>query len=498
MPQEWDEKGNPVPAATANEWDEHGNPISAQTAPTMASGSFQTHRGGQIYTDAAKFAKNQQANEKAAAGMAERAVSGFTPGGELTVGAAKGAMSTARNLGGFGIKAIKAIKPDWGEKLSSMWPEAITGNVSENMKPQTVPAKIGFAGEQTAEFALPGPMEEKAAVTLAAKLPWLGSRALPLAKLLTKALSTGAINKAQGGDFGSGAAIGAALPAAGMVAREVAPSLAETALGVTRRMRGFGKTPGEAALSEVEGIRPGTIAENSQQKISALTNELETKAAASQTPMSTAPALAVLDREQAKAAAKNSKSLWDQLQAVREQLTKDFQTGQPIPTQLHPSKGLDLKRGIGDLEKSWNPDQRGATKGIIRKVYGALDKELDNAIPGSEGLNQRISSLITVAKQAGNAERGAGVLQKSAERVARHTGALVGATAGGYSGYRRGGVPGAVAGSLLGLTIPEALSSPTTQMGGARLLAAGPQLADIGRRAILPAKRALQGEQPQR
>lgn len=496
MPPPDDDDYGLTPATSADaSSDDYGlEPAQPAKQPKsqFAPGAVQTKKGGKVYANAADAAKEQRDAEKAGAAASEAALAGFVPGGELTEGAVKGALSTGRNLGGLGIRALRYISPSLGNRAAAAWPEAANGTPSEAMQPQSVPAKIGKAAEQTAEFFLPGEGEEKLAATLAEKSPMLGKAALPIAKLLTKSASTGAVNAAQGGSFSGGALTGAITHGIGEAGKALAPSLMESALGVTRKMRGFGKTPGEAALNEIEGVRPGTIAENAQEKLRQLTTELETKAAQSTVPASTAPALAVLDREQAKAVSQNNKAVYDQLQAIRQQLTTEFQSGNPIPTQISAKQALDLKRGIGSLEKSWNPEQRGATKGVVRKIYGALDKELDNAVPGADKLNQRISSLITVGNRAESTERGADFTQRALHRAAAHTGALTGAVGGGLLGYRKGGYEGAGIGAVAGLALPELIASPTAQTSAARLLSSGPQLSNLGRRAILPAKRALQ------
>src|SRR5208283_840778 len=359
-------------------------------------------------------------------------------------------------------------------------------------KPEGLAQKIGYGGEQIGEFFIPGMGEEGATEKLATKLPLLGKLALPAAKVATGALSTGAVNKLQGGSLGAGMAAGALFPAAGEGLKALAPGVAETALGVTRRMRGFGKTPGEAALDEISGVKPGILAENAQDKLTQLTSQLEHAAARSTVPATTQPAIGVVAQEMQKATKQNNKTLYTALKDLHDQLTVDFSSGQSLPSQMSASQLLDLKRGIGDLEGNWNPELRGKLKGIVRQVYSALDKELDRTVPEADKLNQRISSLITVKGRAGSVDRGADFMQRAMHRVAAHTGALAASTAGGYGGYREGGIPGAVTGAAAGLLIPEMLASPTAQMGAARVMNKAPDLAALGRRALFPVKRALE------
>jgi len=343
----------------------------------------------------------------------------------------------------------------------------IPGTEDLAQPPQNTAEKVGYGGEQAAEFMAPG---EAGASTLAEHLPMLGKLARPAARVATSALSSGAINKLQGGTFGSGAAVGGGLAGLGEAARSVAPSIAESALGITKRLRGFGKTPGTAALEETRGVNPLKVASTAQGRLGQLTGELESLAGKSNVPASTAPAVSIVDSEMAKALKQNNKVRYSMLQDIKDQLTKEFSTGQPIPSQIPATKALDLKRGIGDLETTWNPESRSGMKPVIRKVYGALDKELDQAIPGSEKLNQRISSLIPVAQRAESTGRGAELGQRIAGRLAAHTGALAGTGMGSYYGFQKGGPGGAVVGGALGLALPELLASPTGQMMAARSL----------------------------
>src|SRR5207302_3936233 len=90
------------------------------------------------------------------------------------------------------------------------------------------------------------------------------------------------------------------------------------------------------------------------------------------------------------------------------------------------------------------------------------DKELDRAVPESEKLNQRISSLIPVAKRGESVDRGASLTQRMADRLKAHTGALTSSVAGGLAFGPLGAVGG--------LAVPELLASPTAQMAGAKAL----------------------------
>ncbi len=446
-------------------------------------GAFQRARSAPV-----ENINDVQAAEAARRGgmeLGEDAAAALMPGGQSMLGAVKGTLHTGlalSDLGRSGLRTIPALRPYVDA------PEDIQSGFRNFLEPRGGEQKLGYGAEQAGEFFLPGGAEKRLGVKAAELMPKLGRAAPVLGRLGAGVLTTGAVNTAQGGSFGEGAVLGLGTGAVGEAGKAIAPSLAESALGVTKRLRGFGRTPGKAALEEIGGIRPGTVGENARAALDELTSQLEQQAGLSTIKTSTAPAVAVVDREMSKAAQRNSKALYDQLNAVREQLTTEFSTGKPLGGQLSASRLLELKRGIGELEGSWNPEQRGALKGIVRKVYSALDQELDRAVPESAQLNQRISSLIPVARRAESTERGAELGQRMMHRVAAHTGALLPSLAGGYYGYEKGGPVGAAAGFVL----PELLASPSGQMLGARALNSSvPKLLGRGAGAQLLGRKKL-------
>ena len=119
-----------------------------------------------------------------------------------------------------------------------------------------------------AQFLIPGGAEEKAASMLPAAARGIG-------KVGLSALSSGLVNKAQGGSFGTGAAAGGIGAGIGQGLKAVAPIIAETGLGLPKAARAFGKTPGKALLEETSGIRPETVAASAQERLGQLNPELE-------------------------------------------------------------------------------------------------------------------------------------------------------------------------------------------------------------------------------
>lgn len=382
------------------------------------------------------------------------------------IGVAKGAGSTLYNSANLVNKGMRAVLPE------SLSPSPFPDQKPAMLSPEGPIQKLGYGAEQVGEFMLPGGAEEQ----LASKAPGILA---PIAKVGLGALSTGAVNKLQGRDFTTGALAGAAGQGLAAGVKTLAPSVAESALNISRKYRMFNKTPGAAAIAETTGIMPGAISEQASKKALALTSQLETLAGQSTAPASVAPAVQVVDKAIATATKENTPGIVNQLSSIRDQLTHDLFSNPPapLPTQRSATDILNLKRGIGKMVRSWSVDERKGVQAILPQVYGALDAELDATVPGADQLNQRISSLIGVKTRAGATAEGASIAQRSINRVARATGAGVGAIAGGTAGYHEGGVPGAIAGGAVGLVAPEILASPGTQMFAARAMSKAPILA---------------------
>lgn len=361
---------------------------------------------------------------------------------------------------------------------------------------------IGKGLGNAAQFLIPGAAEEAGASMLA---PTIGKLA---ARMTTGALGSGVVNVSQGGGFGAGAAAGAAGPVIGKVLKSVAPVIAEQALGVRGVDRALGKTPGDAILNETTGLTPGTIASQANDVSNGLTSAVERRMT-SAPEGSLTPARNAATSFQKTAVARNSPESIKRTGALVNQLTQKLGAdGKPLmeptlgqvvkPTGILDSSGspitrevtqqvgqqpvtypetvpartlLDLKRGVGELQGSWNPAiPNKLSDTAVSNVYHALDSEMDGLAPGTKELNQRISSLIPVANRAGAADLNEGLIGRTIGRFGKPTGALVGGLAGAAEGRREGGTNGAIIGGLTGLVAPEILSNPTTLMTGARMM----------------------------
>ena len=224
-----------------------------------------------------------------------------------------------------------------------------------------------------------------------------------------------------------------------------------------------------------------------------LTPELEKAAIASPNMADLGPARSVISDALTRAAAHNAEGTSAQLRPMEEHLGRDFTTGQPIPQQVKPFDLLNLKRGFGEEHTRWNPELHAPTIATSRAAYHALDSELDRTVPEAAGLNQRISSLIPVARRAESVSRNAPTLQRAAGRFGAHTGALTLGGVGALEGRREGGMPGMIAGGLTGVLAPELIASPEGQMLLARILnKAGALKPAVGTAAQFSGRKAAQ------
>lgn len=416
----------------------------------------------------AQYAQQSQAGDKWAqyADQSQSTVGAQTPGATLQqLGGSmlQTAKDTANDLYTGGVKqfgqGIATLssginKLPWiGEKLA---PKVGVNSFQQQMQPDNTTQKIGGGLEQAGEMALTGGPLRAGAEAALPKLPWL-------AKMGAEALNVGGNAALHGQSPTAGAIVGAGTEGLGQGLQAVAPKLAESALGVTAKMRGRGRTIGQSVLDETQGVRPATIATSANQRIGDLNQQLESSAGASSQVASTAPAHQVLNNAIA-SAPRNATGYIQKLQNLRSLLD----LGNPAQQAYTPAEILEMKRGIGTEMKTWDPQLRKTAAGIQQQLYGALDSELDRTVPGAQQLNQRMSSLIPAKQRAQTLMNAAPLSQRMAGRMMAHTGALTAGAFGAKEGYDQGGIPGAIGGGVAGMMIPEMLASPTGQMIAAR------------------------------
>ena len=270
---------------------------------------------------------------------------------------------------------------------------------------------------------------------------------------------------------------------AGKVAAKVAPSIAESALEVGSKSRGFGKTPGQAALDETTGLSPKAVLVSTQDALNRVGQRISNSYTQSQSPVSLQPAIDVLQAAKQKALTARQTDLASDIQRNIDRLSTDPTTGQKRVDML-PEELWRIKQGQGDLS-NWNPNTDPKLAGRLnRQVYGAIDGELDRVAPDVADLNQTYSSLLEVEKRADIEDRKAGIIQGTASRWKAKTGALA---AGAIAGSHVAGPVGAVAGAALGSLVPEIVTSPAVPMAAARGLNALSRLAASSAGKFAPA-----------
>jgi len=393
--------------------------------------------------------------------------------GDLLTGAALGVGNDVTGL------LHLATKPF----LSPEQYEARGERIKQLLTPENTTQAVGKGGEQAAEFLAPGLGEENALRLLpkiAEDAPLLLRMARPAARLGYQALTTGAVNKAQGGGFGTGAAMGAGGGALGEIGKAAAPYLAESALGTRLLERGGGRTGGaigKAALEETRGLTPEAVEKSASEKIGSLYKERQgLLESASERPASLAKPRDFLSEAQGRfgpleGGGMAAREPYGQIGEMRKSLLKQPKKmgGGAIPEELTPADYGRLQQGFSRNNLSWSPVRTldKEAMGAGRRAYGLMTEELERTAPESVPLNRRIANLIPVEEGAGRRALSMPLAQRVMGRFGARTGAL---TLGGGVGYEKGGLPGAVIGAGAGAVAPELLWSPTAQMTGARLL----------------------------
>lgn len=408
-------------------------------------------------------------------------------GTDALTGIGKGALHTISGTDEWARQHLPSVLTN---SNMGFGPPADLNHVKQMATPQGGWQKAGYGLEQVGEFLAPAGIEKAAAAKAAEFAPKLA----PLARPIISALSSGAVNTAQGGDFATGAAAGGASGVIGEAGRALAPSIAEAALRVRGNQRLFGRTVGKAILEDTHGIRPETVGRTAGETIEKLSPEidaLDAQSAAQGRTASLVPARMGVDSTIARHQGNRAMQSAKEIEPIANFLKTDQLTGLPL-AQDQPAPFLRaLKRGLNeDYIGKWSLEQPPAQRQAARQAYGAMNEELHAASPGTQELDQRISSLMPVKMQAQRVASEAPTMQKALHRFGAHTGALTMGAAGAAGGYREGGIPGAVAGGVTGVLLPEMISSPEGQMALARVLHA-PGTEKLARAMVTPTAQRL-------
>lgn len=191
--------------------------------------------------------------------------------GDVLKGINQSGWETAHNLGDFVL----------GDKTRPAFDRFVSQQEGATAPEPGIAGKVGFGAGQFAQFIIPGEAEERAGATLAEMAP----RGLKfVSQTLPKLIDAAAISKFQGGSPLLGAVTAGAGEGLAQGLNKVAPSIAESALGIRRAERAYGKTPGKALLQDTKGIRPATVARSAGSKIGELTSDIENMAKEASVP----------------------------------------------------------------------------------------------------------------------------------------------------------------------------------------------------------------------
>lgn len=382
-------------------------------------------------------------------------------GSNALQGLGESALSTVGNLGG----ALQRVMPE-SLRNSSYGKDYSEGvdTLKELGQPQSA-VQGGFKGVgNAAQFLVPGEAEEAGAAKLA------GVMGKPLARVLTSGASTGAVNKAQGGSFGTGALMGGGMGVLGEGARSVlAPALMRTAIP-----GGISKETANAVLSETRGVRPSTVLQGTEGRIKEASNDLENavNAAGPKRTLSLQPALDPVRDAYAVARRQRVPGDSDQIQSLLDFLRGEKEFGPARPPALTPAEALDVRRGYGRnfiSNKEWNQVTNSPVTAAAKQGYGGITGELHEKVPGSVEPDEMIHSLKPAQQGLRKlVQQDPSIVGNISGRMAARTGALTSAAMGAAGGARSAGLPGAILGGATGLVAPEVLSAPAAKMGLAR------------------------------
>lgn len=423
------------------------------------------------------------ANQAAREAM-EKGIAGTIPGGELGLGAAKGALHTLDTLGRYLEEPVPAdrakrsllfrtthpVLPSWASFSPQKTPlEQQLTTASDAAQ------KFGYGGEQAGEFFLPGGAVGDAAKGIDAATDVLKARPVlrEAARLFGNAAvegaTTGAVNKAQGGSFKTGAELGAGTPLAGAVASKALRPLAEKAspalgnkiLRPLGRAFDFGKNPGKAISEEgIVATGPEDLANKLAVRKTQVGRTIDHTVRANMNPASVTDVKPLVNGPVDKAIqraldspsldAQSKKVFIDRLNGLRESLLNEHEldaTGQvvvkgPRNTNLNALELSQLKRQVGD-NTAWSgqPFESEINK-VRRDIYGGLKQSIEKQVPGVRRLNERYGNLLSAEQSM---KRRIPILQRN--NTIGLTDALAGVGAGAMEGATHGGVAGAALGA---------------------------------------------------
>lgn len=342
------------------------------------------------------------------------------------------------NLGIIGEKTGGGTS---AQKLQATAEQNLGLKAGELTTPQNFGEKVGFTGEQIAEFAIPAgaPLKLSRAVGQTA-------RALGQAPKVEKALRIGSLigseaglagvqTAAQEGDIDSStitnAILAGSFPAVGKLAglaskpfrsflSEKLPSkLINNLIRPSKNEFSFGRNPGKAVVDEgiTANTREGLLKEINTKRVQI---GKETNAALKNVPegvvVDLKPLLAPIDKAMNEAISSGERTLFNRLKDIKEGLTKEFIEVEGVLTPvrdknliLTPENANKVKQKIGADTKWTGQAFDNDINKVRRELYANINTAVDEAVGdiGDTGtrikqLNNRYANLLGAEKSLEN------------------------------------------------------------------------------------------------
>lgn len=226
------------------------------------------------------------------------------------------------------------------------------------------------------------------------------------------------------------------------VAKRLAPSMMNYAIGTPTKAMRYGKNPGQEVVDQ--GLADVSM-ENLHQKINdTLTQKSQelhqtlTSPQASAMRIDISPAVKVVDNAIGQAMRRNQPQLLEQLREVRDQLTTNLApTGKRFaaPLQRAPYDVVELKRGIQE-GVNWNTGAgyEKPLNAVKKQVQGVLDGQVVKAIPEVGPLNESVSNLIDANNASGDRAAALATGKHIVRSPELAAGGITAASAGGPAG----------------------------------------------------------------
>lgn len=393
--------------------------ISPAPSPTPAPRTAPAPTGAPVHTNPIT------GQPESSQGILDRLIPNGTAK-SLLKGAAESGGSIAVNMADLLSHVMPSLTPSAADRAST-----VPANTTE---------KVGKVGTDIGMAMIPGAAATKLAPASAAL------------RILLNAGGSGIMNKLQGGDFTTGAAMGAGGEAAATGVKAVAPSILKSVIP--------GMSPGVAStmLNKTSGLSASAMADSAGEMAPKAVAGMEDIAGHAHAPVSTTKAVKVVDDAMKKAVDANDTENLNHLRTIRARLLNTAVPGQ----QARGSEALGVANTLDNLAKKLPSDagmsySPGAT---ASKAADVLRQSLDKSAPGTSDLHDTVKALIQGGQAASKAAKAKPNIMMT---LARHG---ITDLFGGGSVYAATHNPAA---GIAGAVAAHALSSPAARIGAARV-----------------------------